>query len=184
MSRGSPHKRRPWRVSFPMYTLNIWIGHGQAGSERRRGASLALFPCFGFVPRPKDSDMTRAGCVRDTEYCCTGYCCCTGYGIQDSGYRIQAEFWMLSRSTGSISKFGYISREFHSDCWMFVFDSLAPTFDLTCLLLTSTSAASASEVSLVGWSRLTKRVGWSFLRKLHPERESVHLCPHSSLPCL
>lgn len=69
-----------------MYTLNVWIRHGQAESERRRGASLALFPCFGFVPRPKDSDMTRAGG--------------TGYGlllcrilllhwIWDTGYRIQ-----------------------------------------------------------------------------------------------
>lgn len=93
MSRGSPHKRRPWRVSFPMYTLNVWIRHGQAESERRRGASLALFPCFGFVPRPKDSDMTRAGGTGYRILLCRilllHWIRDTGYRIQDIGYRIQ-----------------------------------------------------------------------------------------------
>lgn len=114
--------------------------------------------------------------VQDTDYCCAGYCCCTGYGTQDTGYRIQKLGYYYRTVYWSISKFGYISREFHSDCWMFVFYSHISNLIVNNLpwLLTSTSAASASEVRFVGWSRLTKRGGWSFLRKLHTEREGVH----------
>lgn len=141
---------------------------------------MALFPCFVFVSRPKDLNAIRTGCVQDTEYCCTWYrillfnriLYSTGYRIQDTGTPVRRN---LEYPRNSVTFHGSSILACECLCLTPISHHHLIIINNLVLALNRTSAASVSEVSLVGWYLLTRRVGWSHLRSLYMEREGVHL---------